>query len=69
MSFDKITALLGKGSALTAADVREIQYHLSQMPANAAHEAGEWVWEGVALIVNDNDYRGDAKLPEPAESD
>lgn len=55
-----IEALLGKGSALTAADALEIEMQLALMPPDEAHEASEWVWEAIVLIVNDPDYRGDA---------
>lgn len=60
----RIDDLLGKGSALTAADVAEIETELALMPLDEAHEKEPWVWEGVSLIVNDPDYLGDAKLPE-----
>lgn len=63
MSIDVIQTLLGKGPALTANDVREIEVQLAFMPADKAHEASPWIWEGVALIVNDPDYQGDAKVP------
>lgn len=64
MNTDRIMAALAKGLRLTAADVRDIQAELALMPADQAHELEGEVWEGVALIVNDPDYEGDAKLPE-----
>lgn len=62
MSIDRINALLGKQLALTAADVREIEVELALLPVDAAHEAESWVAEGIALIVNDPDYQGDATV-------
>ena len=64
MSFDRVTQLLAKGSALTRADVQEIEAQLALMPAAEAHAVAPTVWEGVALIVNDLDYMGDATLPD-----
>ena len=60
----RIDDLLEKGPAITAADVVEIETELALMPLDEAHVIEPWVWEGVSLIVNDPDYRGDAKLPE-----
>jgi len=60
----RIDDLISKRAALTAADVREIEIELALMPVDEAHEKEPWVWEAVALIVNDPDYAGDAKLPE-----
>lgn len=59
----RIDDLLAKGPALTAADVREIEVELALMPLDEAHVQEPWVWEAAALIVNDPDYVGDAKLP------
>lgn len=59
-----IEAILAKGPALTAADVENLQFELANMPLDQAHEREPWVWEAVALIVNDPDYLGDAKLPD-----
>lgn len=60
----RIDDLLAKGLALTAANVHEIEREIVLMPLAEAHEKEPWIWEGVALIVNDPDYAGDAKLPE-----
>lgn len=63
MSIERVQKLLGKGPALTAADVREIQYEMAVLPVDEAHEASPWIWESVALIVTDPDYKGDATIP------
>jgi hypothetical protein len=60
---DEIQAIIAKGDALTAADVREIEFLLTQMPLDEQHEAVPWVWEAVALIVDDLTYTGDARVP------
>jgi len=62
-SIDPIQAALGKGMAITARDVRDIEIALALMPLEEAHEVEPWAWEGVALIVNDLAYTGDATLP------
>lgn len=67
MSFEKITQLLAKGQAITRADVQEIEAQLALMPPGEARAIAPTVWEGLALIVNDLEYEGDAKLP--GESD
>lgn len=59
-----IETILGKGLALTAVDVSNIQFELATMPLDEAHEAEPWIWEAVALIVNSPDYQGDAQVPE-----
>lgn len=61
---ERINELLSRGLALTAQDVRELQSEIAVLPLGQAHEAEPWVWEAVALIVNDPDYAGDAKLPD-----
>ena len=63
MGIEAIQKLLGRGAALTAADVFEIEGLLLGMPADEAHEASPWIWESVALIVTDPDYQGDARVP------
>lgn len=63
MSIETIQALLEKGPALTAADVNDIRYELALLPLDEAHEAEPWIWEAVALIVTDPDYKGDARVP------
>lgn len=60
----RIDEILARGRALTARDVADIETELALMPLDQAHEQEPWIWEGVALIVNDPDYTGDAKLPE-----
>lgn len=60
----RIDDLLAKGPALSAADIDEIETELALMPLDEAHAKEPWVWECVALVVNDPDYAGDAKLPE-----
>lgn len=62
-STDAIDAALAKGLDLTADDVRDIEVELATMPLDEAHEAAPWIWEGVALIVADPLYTGDAKVP------
>lgn len=64
MNTETILAALAKGPRLTQRDVLDIQSELALMPADQAHEIEGEVWEGVALIVNDPDYEGDAKVPE-----
>lgn len=59
-----IESALARGRALTARDVADIEAELALMPLDEAHAVEPWVWEGVALIVNDPEYAGDAKLPE-----
>lgn len=54
-----IEELLGKGLALTADDLQEIEAEIALMPLDQAHEREPWIREGIALIVNDPDYRGD----------
>lgn len=54
-----IDALLAKGLALTAADLREIEVEIALMPVEQAHEREPWIREGIALIVNDPEYQGD----------
>ena len=63
MISNRITELLGKELALTAADVQEIRYRLATLPPDEEHEIAPLVWEGVALIVNDGQYKGDAAVP------
>lgn len=63
MSIEAIQARLEKGPALTAADVDLIRFDLALMPPDESHEVEPWVWEAVALIVTNPDYRGDAKVP------
>lgn len=63
MGIEAIQTLIGKGPALTAADVADIQYELAVLPHDEAHEASPWIWEAVALIVTDPDYKGDARVP------
>jgi hypothetical protein len=62
-SIDRIQSLISKGPALTAADIGGIEYELAVMPVDEAHEVEPWVWEAVARIVTDPDYRGDGKVP------
>lgn len=63
MSIEAIQKRLEKGPALTAADVNDIRYELALLPHDEAHEAEPWIWEAVALIVTDPDYKGDARVP------
>lgn len=63
MSIEAIQARLAKGPALTAADVDAIRFDLAVLPVDEAHEAEPWIWEAVALIVTNPDYRGDARVP------
>lgn len=60
----RIDDLLAKGPALTAADVQEIQVELALMPLEESYSQEPWIWEAVGLIVNDPDYKGDARLPD-----
>jgi len=61
---ERINALLAKGPALTAIDVQAISDEILLLPGDQYHERGPWVWEAVALIVNDPDYMGGATLPD-----
>lgn len=65
MSIERAQAIAAeKREAITQADIIAIQDELLLAPADQAHEAARWIWEGVALTINNPDYRGDAKLPE-----
>jgi len=59
----RIEQILAKGRALSARDVADIETELALMPLDQAHEQEPWIWGGVALIVHDPDYTGDAVLP------
>lgn len=63
MSIETIEAIVAKGPALTAADVQEIEVQLALLPGDTGYEAQPWIWEAVAMIVNDPDYKGDARVP------
>ena len=52
-----------RGNDLRADDIDEIETLLALLPVEQYDEVAGWVWEAVALIVNDPDYVGDAKLP------
>ncbi len=54
-----IESLLGKGLALTADDLHEIEVEIALMPFETATTREPWIREGIWLIVNDPDYRGD----------
>lgn len=48
-----------RGPALRAADLREIQLLLIDAPLEAQHQAEPWIWESIARIISDPEYRGD----------
>jgi len=52
-----------RGNDLRADDIDEIETMLALLPVEQYDEVAGWVWEAVALIVNDPSYEGDAKLP------
>lgn len=58
-----IRALLDKGPDLRAPDIDELRALLAMLPVDDQTETERWVWEAVALIVNDPLYRGGAELP------
>ena len=53
-----------RGNDLRADDIDEIETLLALLPVEQYDEVAGWVWEAVALIVNDPSYEGDAKLPD-----
>lgn len=63
---EQIQAIVAKGLALRQPDIEEIQFLFTQAPVDAARAAEPWIWEAVALIVNDPAYEGDAKIPADA---
>jgi hypothetical protein len=64
VTIDGILEFIGKlGPGLRQTDIEEIEYRLTQVPVDDAREAEGQIWEAVALIVNDPEYGGDAKVP------
>ncbi len=64
--FEEIQEIIGKGLSLTQADVDDVRAKLVAMDADEAHKVEPFVWEALALILLDEQYRGDATLPAPA---
>ena len=72
--FDKAGVLqftadtLAKGRDLRADDVDDLRAALTQLDPDDYDQVAADVWEGVALIVNDPAYEGDAKVPVAADA-
>lgn len=68
MANSEISAFLAKrGSDLRADDIDELRAMLTQVDPDEYDAVAGWVWEAVALVVNDPAYEGDAKVPEPVD--
>lgn len=62
---EKIRVLLEQRKFdLRQSDLDEISALLVQVDLDEVQDVEGWVWESVALIVNDPDYTGDAVMPE-----
>ena len=48
-----------KGRAIMQADLDAIETALAAMPAERRYALEPWIYEGLALIVNDTLYEGD----------
>jgi hypothetical protein len=68
MAHSEIAAILAKGADLRAADVDDLRAALTQLDPDEYDQVAGDAWEGVALIVNDPAYEGDAKVPAPADA-
>lgn len=58
---DQIIAILGKGMAITQADIEEIEFLLTQLDLDDFSTAQAMAFEAISLIVNDPLYEGDAE--------
>ncbi len=68
MAVSDIRALLElRGKDLRQADVDELEVMVALLPDAEHEEAAGGIWETVAMIVNDPEYTGDAKMPELVE--
>lgn len=64
MAVSEIRTLLEKrGTDIRQTDVEELRALLTQVPDDEHDEVAAWVWEAVALIVDNPDYSGDAIVP------
>lgn len=62
---EKIRVLLEQRKFdLRQSDLDEISALLVQVDLDEVQDVEGWVWESVALIVNDPAYTGDAVMPE-----
>lgn len=62
---EKIRALLEQRKFdLRQSDLDEISALLVQVDLDEVQDVEGWVWESVALILNDPAYSGDAVMPE-----
>lgn len=65
MANSEIAAFLAKrGADLRADDIDELRAMLTQVPPKQYDDIAGWVWEAVALVVNDPAYEGDARVPD-----
>lgn len=62
---DKIMEIIGtKGAELRQTDIDEIEALVVDIPVDDLPTVYPWIWESIALIVNDCLYEGDI---EPVE--
>lgn len=59
-AIDTIAGIIrDRGSELNQADMREIEYQITQIPLDELADQYGWINEAIALIVNDPAYEGD----------
>lgn len=65
MAASEISALLERrGLDLRQEDVDELRAMLTQMDPDESETIAGNVWEAVAMVVQNPEYTGDAKVPE-----
>lgn len=57
---DEIMSIIStKGADLMQSDIEEIQFLTVDIPIDELPDTYPWIWEAIALIVNDPLYEGD----------
>lgn len=59
---DDIFALIReRGAEFNNRDLGAVEAALEALPDDVRFEAEPWIWESLALVINDPDYRGDCE--------